>query len=85
MEFMFNEMDQAIALSIHLYAVHEFYQGEKSLQASVYYLMTKRFGSRKKFKDKKLATWDHDAKRMPIYCLGKNKQQGRRMNELRDH
>jgi hypothetical protein len=30
MEFMFNEMDQATALSIHLYAEHEFYQGRKS-------------------------------------------------------
>lgn len=31
MEFMFDEMDQATALSIHLYAEHGSYQGETAL------------------------------------------------------
>lgn len=31
-EFIFDEMNQAAALSINLYAVHEFNQGEKLLK-----------------------------------------------------
>lgn len=31
-EFIFDEMNQAAALSISLYAVHEFNQGEKLLK-----------------------------------------------------
>lgn len=47
MEVMFNEMDQTTTLNIHLYAEHEFYQGENDLQASIDYLMSKHFGSTK--------------------------------------
>lgn len=47
MEFMFDEMDQTTALSIHLHAKPEFYKGETALQASIYYLMSKHFGSTK--------------------------------------
>lgn len=47
MEFMFDELNQATGLSIHLYSEPEFYQGETALQASIYYLMAKYFGSAK--------------------------------------
>lgn len=47
MEFMFDETDQTTTLSIHLHAKPEFYQGETALQASIYYLTAKYFGSTK--------------------------------------
>lgn len=47
MEFMFDETDQTTALSIHLHVKPKFYQGETALQASIYYLMAKHFGSTK--------------------------------------
>lgn len=85
MEVMFNEMDQATTLSIHLYAEHEFYPGENDLQASIDCLMSKHFGSTKILDIKNQQLKMMLQKECQFTAQKKNSQQGRRMNELIDY